>query len=280
MTDDPYGMAARAAEVLAERTGRARHDVAVWLGSGWADAAERIGTGVEVALPDVPGFTPTSAGGHRAVVRSVDVGGLGVLVFLGRVHLYEGHDVNTVVHSVRTAACAGCRVAVLTNAAGYLRREWRLGSAILVADQINATGVSPLTGPHPPAGWGPRFCDMTSLYSPRLRDLARRVDPDLAEGIYYGLRGPQFETPAEIRMIGIVGGDLVGMSTVNEAITARHAGMEVLGISLATNLAAGLAAGPLSGEEVIEAGRAAAAAVGDLLRSILVELAADAGRAR
>jgi purine-nucleoside phosphorylase len=274
MASDPFALADEAAAALAARTGRARHHVAVWLGSGWGDAAERIGSGTDVALAELPGFTPTTAGGHRAVVRSVDLDGLGVLVFLGRVHLYEGHPVATVVHGVRTAARAGCTVAVLTNAAGYLRPEWTLGSAVLVRDQINATAESPLTGPLPPPGWGPRVCDMTEIYSARLRALAREIDPSLAEGVYYGLRGPQFETPAEIRMIGILGADLVGMSTVNEAIAARHAGMEVLGVSLATNLAAGLAAGPLSGEEVIDAGRAAAGAVGELLRRFLVRLAA------
>jgi purine-nucleoside phosphorylase len=274
MGPDPYAVADEAAAVLAERTGRRTHDVAVWLGSGWAEAADRLGPGTEVELAGIPGFATTSAAGHRAVARSIELAGLGVLVFLGRVHLYEGHDVATVVHGVRVASRAGCRVAVLTNASGHLRPEWPVGSVVLIGDQINATGVSPLTGPPPPPGWGPRFCDMTEVYSPRLRALARTVDPSLPEGVYYGLRGPQFETPAEIRMIRTLGADLVGMSTVNEAIAARHAGLDVLGVALASNLAAGLAPGPLSGEEVLEAGRTAAASIGELLRGVLVAVAA------
>jgi purine-nucleoside phosphorylase len=266
---EPFALAATAAAALGTRTGRSAHDVAVVLGSGWARVADELGGGIEVALAELPGFPPASAAGHVASVRSVTIGGRAVLVFLGRVHLYEGHEPAVVVHPVRTAAAAGCRTIVLTNAAGSLRREWPIGQPVLIRDHINRTGRSPLTGPPPPAPFGSRFVDLTDAYTPRLRALARTVDPDLPEGVYVGFHGPEFETPAEITMAAIVGGDLVGMSTVLEATAARHVGMDVLGLSLATNLAAGISDVPIDGAHVIAAGEAAAERVGRLLLGIL-----------
>ena len=266
---EPFALAAEAAAELARRTGVARHDVFVVLGSGWARSAEAIGVGTAVALADLPGFPPPSAGGHVGAVRSVDVDGRGVLVFLGRVHLYEGHDPSVVAHPVRTAAAAGCRTAILTNGAGSLRTEWAIGQAVLISDHLNLTGRSPLTGPNPPAPFRSRFVDLTDLYSARLRDVARTVDPSLPEGVYLGLHGPHFETPAEIRMGATLGADLVGMSTVLEAIAARHLGVEVLGVSLATNLAAGISPVPIDADDVVAAGDAAAGRLGLLLRGIL-----------
>jgi purine-nucleoside phosphorylase len=266
---EPFARAAAAAHELAERTGRATHDVAVVLGSGWGRAAAELGPGVDVAVADLPGFPPPSAAGHGAAVRSVEVAGRGVLVFLGRVHLYEGHEPAVVAHGVRTAAAAGCHTVVLTNAAGSLHREWPIGQPVLIADQINRTGRSPLTGPPPPAPFASRFVDLSDLYSRRLRALAHTVDPSLPEGVYVGFHGPEFETPAEIRMAATIGGDLVGMSTVLEAVAARHAGLEVLGLSLATNLAAGISGVPIDGAHVIAAGEAAAERVGRLLRDLL-----------
>jgi purine-nucleoside phosphorylase len=192
-----------------------------------------------------------------------------VLVFLGRVHLYEGHEPAVVAHGVRTAALAGCRTVVLTNGAGSLRREWPIGQPVLLTDHVNLTGRSPLTGPNPPAPFGSRFVDLTDLYSARLRAVARTVQPDLPDGVYVGFPGPHFETPAEIRMAGTIGGDLIGMSTVLEAIAARHVGMEILGLSLATNLAAGISDVPIDGADVIAAGDAAGARIGQLLAAIL-----------
>jgi purine-nucleoside phosphorylase len=264
---DPFTLAAHAADVLAERTGVDRHDVTVVAGSGWARAADVLGSGLATPLAELPGFPPPSAVGHGAEVRSVEVGGLRALVFLGRVHLYEGHDPAVVAHGVRVAAAAGCRTAVLTNGAGSLRREWPIGQPVLISDHINLTGRSPMSGASPP--FGSRFVDLTDLYSARLRALARTVDPDLPDGVYVGFPGPHFETPAEVRMAGTLGGDLVGMSTVLEAIAARHAGLEVLGISLATNLAAGISPVPLDGADVLAAGDAAAGRIGLLLRGIL-----------
>lgn len=275
-SDDPYAAAAASAAVLAERTGQREHDVAIVLGSGWAPAADALGQGqpagraaIEVPLADLGGFPPPTVPGHSPVVRSMAIGGRRVLVFLGRTHLYEGHPAGTVVHGVRTAVAAGCRVVVLTNAAGGIRAGYQVGQPVLIRDHLNLTARSPLTGPPPPDGYPSRFTDLTGLYSPRLRELAHRADPGLAEGVYAALPGPHYETPAEIAMLRGLGADLVGMSTVLEAIAARHLGAEVLAISLVTNLAAGLAPSGLDHQEVIEAGRAASAAMGSLLAAIL-----------
>jgi len=275
MTSDPYAAAAESAARLAQLTGQAGHDVAVVLGSGWAPAADALTAGqpgadaVEVPLAGLGHFAPPTVPGHAALARSTGVGGLRVLVFLGRTHLYEGHPVATVVHGVRTAVAAGCKVIVLTNAAGGIREGLAVGEPVLVSDHLNLTGRSPLTGAPPPPGYASRFTDLTDLYSERLRVLARSVDAGLAEGVYAALPGPHFETPAEIRMLRTLGADLVGMSTVLEAIAARHLGAEVMAISLVSNLAAGMTGEPLDHLEVVAAGKAAAARIGGLLAAIL-----------
>jgi purine-nucleoside phosphorylase len=270
---NPYELAVDAAAALAARTRVVRHDVGVWLGSGWKDAADALGAGVELRTTDLPGFPTPTALGHGGTVRSVEVAGLRVLVFLGRIHLYEGHSPDVVVHGVRTAAAAGCRVAVLTNGAGAIRADWGVGQPVLIADHLNLTGLSPLTGPPPPPPFAGRFVDLTDAWSPRLRALAREVEPGLPEGVYVGLSGPHFETPAEIRAYRTLGADLVGMSTVLEAIAARHAGLEVLGLSLATNPAAGVTDEKVDADDVIRAGRAAAPRLGALLHAILTRMA-------
>jgi purine-nucleoside phosphorylase len=185
------------------------------------------------------------------------------------VHLYEGHPVPVVVHGVRTAVAAGCRVVVLTNAAGGIRDGLRVGQPVLIRDHLNLTGRSPLTGPPPPDGYPGRFTDLTDLYAARLRALAQQADQSLAEGVYAALPGPHYETPAEISMLQRAGADLVGMSTALEAIAARHLGAEVLAISLVSNLAAGLSGHGLDHAEVVAAGRAAAGRMGTLLASVL-----------
>jgi purine-nucleoside phosphorylase len=276
-TADPYAAAAASAARLAERTGHAAHDAAVVLGSGWAQAADALGPGTELPLADLGGFPPPTVPGHVPVVRSVRAGPLRVLVFLGRTHLYEGHPVATVVHGVRTAVAAGCRVIVLTNAAGGINANYRPGQPVLISDHLNLTGRSPLTGPPPPDGYPSRFTDLTDLYSRRLRAVARAADPALAEGVYAALPGPHYETPAEIRMLRALGADLVGMSTALEAIAARHLGAEVLAISLVTNLAAGLAPAELDHAEVTAAGQAAAARMGALLAGLLPGVRPEAG---
>ncbi len=261
-SSDPVGAARAAADVLAERTGVPAHDVAVVLGSGWRPAADVLGTAaVEVPMAELPGFTVPGATGHGGAVRSLRLGGHHVLVLLGRTHGYEGHGVAQVVHGVRAACAAGARIVVLTNAAGGIGTELAVGDPVLIADHLNLTGCSPLVGA--------RFLDLVDAYSPRLRALAREVDPTLAEGVYAGLPGPHFETPAEIRMLRTLGADLVGMSTVLETIAARAEGAEVLGLSLVTNLAAGVTGQPLDHEEVLAAGRAAATRMGGLLREVV-----------
>jgi purine-nucleoside phosphorylase len=270
MTENPYAVASASAGALAALTGVDRHDAAVVLGSGWRPAADALGpAGASVELADLGGFAPPTVAGHVPVVRSVTVGAVRVLVFLGRTHLYEGAGIDAVVHGVRTAIAAGCRVVVLTNAAGGIRAGLAPGQPVLISDHLNLTGRSPLAGPPPPAGYPPRFTDLSDLYAARLRAVARTADPSLAQGVYAALPGPHYETPAEIRMLRTAGADLVGMSTALEAIAARHLGAEVLGLSLVTNIAAGLSDQPLDHAEVLATGQAAAARMGALLAAIL-----------
>ncbi|WP_460601687.1 purine-nucleoside phosphorylase [Flexivirga lutea] len=267
---DPFEIAQAAAAVIAERTGSARHDIALVLGSGWGQAADRIGeTLATVDNADVPGFAAAAVAGHSSAMRSIAIGDTGAraLVFGTRTHFYEGKGVRSVVHGVRTAAAAGCHTIVLTNGCGGLDRSWGPGTPVLIRDQINLTAHSPIEGPN--------FVDVTDLYTPRLREIARSVDPSLDEGVYAQFRGPQYETPAEVKMAGILGADLVGMSTALEAIAARQAGLDILGVSLVTNLAAGISDQPLSHQEVIEAGRAAAARCGTLLAEVVGRIASE-----
>lgn len=267
-----FEKAALAAAALAAATSATRHDIYVALGSGWAAAADLLPGGVDVAMDSLPGFAPPSALGHRNILRSLAIGDRRVLLGLGRVHLYEGHGPGAVVHAVRTAIAAGCQTVVLTNACGSMRPEWPVGGPVLLADQINFTGASPMPGNPPPSPWPGRFVPLGDLYSPRLREIVRDVEPGIPEGTYVGFHGPEFETPAEIRMARGWGGDLVGMSTVLEAIAGRHMGAEILGLSLVTNLAAGMSETPLDGEHVISVAREAAPRVADLLQRVLHRL--------
>jgi purine-nucleoside phosphorylase len=270
-----FGTAADAADAIRSATGVETHDVALILGSGWASTADQLGRVVaDVELSSVAGFPAPSVPGHRDLLRSVDAHGQAILVLGGRSHLYEGHSTDIVVHGVRTAAAAGCRTLILTNAAGGLQSDWAVGQLVLIADHLNLTGRSPMVGPPPPPDQPGRFCDLTEAYSQPLRDLARDVDPSLPEGVYAGLLGGNYETPAEIRMLATQGADLVGMSTVLETIAARHLGLEVLGISLVTNPAAGLSPTPLSHSEVIDAAAEAEDRVVGLIGGILERLGA------
>lgn len=258
----PYQAATEAAAVLAEKTGVERHDVALVMGSGWLPAVDALGEAVaEIDIADLPGFAAPAVAGHGGKLRSVRAGEKNLLVFLGRTHFYEGLGVAAVVHGVRTAAEAGCRAIVLTNGCGGLKETWSPGTPVLISDHINLTGTSPIVGAN--------FVDLTDLYSPRLRGLCQQVEPGLDEGIYVQFPGPHYETPAEIAMVRAIGGHLVGMSTTLEAIAAREAGLEVLGISLVTNLAAGMSGEPLNHEEVLEAGKAAATRMGQLLGAVV-----------
>jgi purine-nucleoside phosphorylase len=260
---DPFEVARRAADDIARLTGVAQHDVALTLGSGWGKAAELVGeTVATIPATEVTGFSKPALEGHVGTIRSVRTpGGKNVLVIGARTHYYENHGVRRVVHSVRTAAATGVQTMVLTNGAGGIKREWTPGQPVLISDHINLTADSPLEGA--------TFIDLTDLYSTRLRELARTIDPSLDEGVYVQFRGPHYETPAEVQMAKTIGGHIVGMSTALEAIAARQAGMEVLGFSLITNLAAGIQSTPLSHAEVIEAGREAEPVISALLARVI-----------
>jgi len=266
-----YEVAKLAATDILKKFG-GQHDVLAVLGSGWAHAATVLDATDEISVTEIQGFIKPSAIGHGGTLKSVRVGDSRVLLLTGRTHLYEGHGVDAVVHAVRTAAFAGCKTVVLTNAAGCLRTDWGVGATALITDHINLTGFSPLTGADAPAPLHGRFVDLTDAYSARLRKIAKMVEPTLHEGVYMGFHGPHFETPAEIRAARVWGADLVGMSTVMETIAARHMGMEVLALSLATNLAAGISGEKLSGDEVLAIGKAAAGRVGPLLAEILRQI--------
>jgi purine-nucleoside phosphorylase len=256
---DPRELAREAARELGT------FDVALVLGSGWKAAADRFGDPVlDMATTDLPGFRLAAVVGHEARIRGFERNGCRILVFLGRTHLYEGHGIAAVVHGVRTAVAAGCRVVILTNAAGAIDTTLPIGEPVLISDHISLTAVSPLVGAE--------FVDLTDLYARRLRELARAVHPDLREGVYAHWPGPAFETPAEIRMLRTLGADLVGMSTVPEAIAAHALGAEVLAISLPTNLAAGLGEEKLSHLDVMATGEAAAERCATLLAGILDRL--------
>ncbi|MBV9592606.1 MAG: purine-nucleoside phosphorylase [Actinobacteria bacterium] len=264
-TPEPESTTATAAALLAELTGAQRHDVALVLGSGWVPAVDALGAAdAEFPVTELPGFLPPAVAGHAGRVRSLSASGQRVLAFLGRTHLYEGRGVEPVVHGIRVAAAAGCRIVILTNACGGLRPGMAVGDPVLISDHLNLTGTTPLLGP--------RFVDLTDLYSARLRGLLREIDPSIAEGVYAQFHGPQYETPAEVRMAGALGADLVGMSTALEAIAAKAEGCEVLGLSLVTNLAAGITGEPLDHTEVLAAGRASASRMGGLLAQLLARL--------
>jgi purine-nucleoside phosphorylase len=257
--------------VIGAVTGRQNHRVAVVLGSGLSDLAHSLVGGAPIPYASIEGMTASTVAGHEGALYSGDVEGVPVLVFAGRVHLYEGHSARAVTHSVRAAVDAGCSTIVLTNAAGGVNPELEVGAPCLISDHINLTGTSPLIGPNDDSV-GPRFLDQTEVYDAKLRAIAHEADPHLREGVYASLVGPTYETPAEVRMLRTVGADLVGMSTVLEAIQARHLGASVLGISVVTNQAAGISPQPLSHAEVAEAGRRAAARLEKLLRGVIGRL--------
>lgn len=263
---DPLVIARLAAEQIRAATGVPQHDIAITLGSGWAKAADLIGEEVaSVPAPEITGFSAPVVEGHVASIRSIRLpSGKHALVLGARTHFYEGHGVRRVVHGVRTAAATGAKVMILTNGAGGIKESWRPGTPVLISDHINLTATSPLEGAN--------FVDLTDLYSIRLRNLAREIDPSLDEGIYAQFPGPHYETPAEVQMVKNMGGHLVGMSTALEAIAARAAGMEVLGFSLMTNLAAGIQKTPLSHAEVLEAGREAEGRISALLAQVIQKL--------
>lgn len=265
-TADPFAVAAQAAAEIAERTGVEHHDMALTLGSGWGKAADLIGeTTATIPAAEITGFSKPALEGHVGTLRSVLLpNGKRALIIGARTHYYEGHGVRRVAHSVRTAAATGATIMILTNGAGGIRESWTPGTPVLISDHINLTADSPLEGA--------TFIDLTDLYSERLRAIAKTVDPGLDEGVYAQFRGPHYETPAEVQMAKTIGAHMVGMSTALEAIAARQSGMEILGFSLITNLAAGIQKTPLSHAEVLAAGKSAEPVIGALLARMVAEL--------
>lgn len=263
---DPIGTAEKAAKEISKITKKGKHDVALIMGSGWVSAAEALGTPThEFAVTDLPGFPAPTVTGHGGKVRSYDLeNSVKALVFLGRTHLYEGSGMEPVAHAVRTAVKTGCRTIVLTNACGGINTGYKVGQPVIIKDHISLTAASPLIGAD--------FVDLTDLYSKKLRELVKGEDPSLEEGVYVHWRGPAYETPAEIRMMRTMGADLVGMSTVPEAIAAHALGAQILAISLVTNAAAGVTGEKLNHAEVISAGKAAADRMGKLLAKVLPKL--------
>jgi purine-nucleoside phosphorylase len=261
-----YRVSNDAAEVFRKVCGVDDFQIALTLGSGWAKAADLIGeTVAEIPADEVPGFSASGISGHTGTIRSVRLpNGKHALVLGARTHFYEDKGVRAVAHGVRVAAACGAKIMVLTNGAGGIKESWSPGTPVLISDHINLTAASPLEGP--------TFIDLTDLYSSRLRGIARSIDPSLDEGVYVQFRGPHYETPAEVQMAKAMGGHIVGMSTALEAIAAREAGMEVLGLSLITNLAAGISPHPLSHQEVVDAGKAAEPVISALLAKIILAL--------
>lgn len=261
----PQELATQASQALLERTSQEKFDVAVVLGSGWRPAADVLTENaeelMEFPMAELPGFLPPSAEGHGGTIRACVIAGQRVLVLLGRTHAYEGHELWRTAHAVRTAAAAGVSTVVLTNAAGGLVEGMQVGEPVLISDHINFTAKTPLSGAN--------FVNLVDAYSPKLRERAQELRPGMREAVYAMMPGPQYETPAEIHMLRTLGAGLVGMSTVYETIAAREAGVDVLGISLVTNLAAGMTGEALNHLEVLEAGNAAAQDMGELLRKLL-----------
>lgn len=273
-----------AAQFLRAKLGRLRPHLGIVLGSGLGAAADAVLNPVIVPYENIPHFPKSTVEGHSGRLVAGTLGGAPVVVMQGRVHFYEGYSLQGVTFPMRVMGALGVRAVILTNAAGGIREGYRVGQLVLIADHINMMGWNPLLGPNEPRfafdqpNCGQRFCDMSEAYSKRLRQLAIQAaeleGKTLEEGIYVAVSGPSFETPAEIRAYRTLGATLVGMSTVPETIVARHMGIEVLGISCVTNLAAGLSPTPLSHAEVFEAGKQVERELADLLERLAMWIAA------
>jgi purine-nucleoside phosphorylase len=270
---DP-GPAARAADLLRRRLGEHEPRVAIVLGSGLGAVADAVAAPIRVPYGELPGFPAPGAPGHQGEFVAGTLAGVPVLVQSGRFHLYEGHAPATVALPVRVFARLGIGTLILTNAAGAIRPTLRPPTLMLIADHVNLMFRNPLVGPVEEGE--ERFPDMSEPYDRALRALAREAARaqriPLEEGVYAALLGPSFETPAEIRMLARLGADAVGMSTVPEVLAARARGMRCLGVSSVTNWAAGLAAAPLSHEEVLHAGAALAADLGTVIQGVVARL--------
>lgn len=261
---------AEAAETIASRLPQA--ELAVVLGSGLAALADMLTERQTLAYTDIPHFPQPTVLGHGGKLLAGHVAGKTIYAFSGRFHYYEGHDPQTVILPMRVLHQLGCKTVILTNAAGGVNTDFNAGDLMLITDHINLTGYNPLRGANCDA-WGPRFPDMTYAYDSALRELALAVAAEqgitLRQGVYCGLCGPSFETPAEIRMLRLLGADAVGMSTVPEALAAHQMGMRLLAVSCITNMAAGVLAQPLSHEEVFATGKRAEQRFSALMAEII-----------
>lgn len=272
-----YDRASEAARHIGERAAGRKPRVAIVLGSGLGGVADSIPDGVDIPYSEIPHFPTSTVDGHGGSLLIGAIDGGDVAVMKGRFHHYEGYSMEQVTLPVRVFALMGIRSLLLTNAAGSTSTKLAPGSLMIVTDHINLMGENPLRGPNDER-FGPRFPDMTSVYAPDYIDVAhevaREVGMVLAEGVYVGLRGPSYETPAEIRMLRDLGGDAVGMSTVPEAIVARHCGIKVLAMSCITNLAAGLTRNPIDHNDVMEVGGRAQQQLSKLILRIVPRLIA------
>ena len=271
-TMEQYQESARA---LRERLGEFTPKVAMVLGSGLGYLGDVVEDPIVVPYGEIPHFKHSTAPGHKGQLVFGTLAGQKVAVMQGRMHHYEGYSYEEVAYAVRVLHLLGCDTLFVTNAAGGVNWKFKAGDLMLITDQIKIFMESPLRGENLPQ-FGPRFPDSSYLYTPRLQDLARqqarRLDLDLKEGVYMYFPGPQYETPAEVRMARILGADAVGMSTAPEVITAGHCGMQVLGFTLLSNMAAGILDQPLSEQEVLDAAAAAREKFSGLVRACLRRL--------
>ncbi len=274
---DLFQQVEEAAKFLSTKT-RLQPSIAIVLGSGLGDFADEVADPIKISFADIPHFSRSTAIGHAGQLVLGNIAGCPVVVMQGRVHLYEGYSASRVALPIRVFARLGVSAAILTNAAGGINLDYGQGSLVVIKDHINLQGHNPLVGPED-ARLGPRFIDMTEAYSRSYRRLAveaaKRIGIHVPEGVYVGLLGPSYETPAEIRFLRTIGADLVGMSTVPEVIVARQAGIKVLAISCVTNMAAGVLDKPLNHEEVLETGRRVAGQFKSLLREVIPGIARD-----
>jgi len=250
----------QSAEDIRRQTGDFTPDIAMVLGSGLGGLGNEVEDAIAVPYGEISHFKRSTAPGHEGRLVFGTLAGRKVAVMQGRMHHYEGYSYEETAYAVRVLRLLGCSSLIVTNAAGCVRTDWNAGDLMLITDHIKMFSESPLRGENLPQ-FGPRFPDSSHLYTPRLREVARSVAAEqgigLREGVYFYCYGPQYETPAEIRAVRVLGGDAVGMSTAPEAVVAGHCGMEVLGFTLLSNMAAGILDQPLSEQEVLDAGEAA-----------------------
>jgi purine-nucleoside phosphorylase len=272
---DAFARATGAAKFIQSRS-KLRPEIALVLGSGLGAFADELSYATAIPYPKIPGFPRSTVAGHRGQLVIGKLADLPVAVMQGRVHLYEGYSPQEVAFPIRVLGRLGIRSVILTNAAGAINRDYSQGALVLIRDQLNLQGANPLMGPNDER-FGVRFPDMSQAYAPEFREVARREaqrgNIAVHEGIYAGLRGPSFETPAEIRFLKTVGADLVGMSTVLEVIAARHMSIRVLGISCVTNMASGILDQPLTHDEVMETGERVKSQFIALLRAVIPSIA-------